>query len=112
MAEFACLRVTPSRDELPGPRCWVIFRRTLGPKPEVKFFLSNAPVTCSLAEFVRVSGVRWPIETGLEESKGEVGMDHYEIRTWLGWHHHMTLTILAHLFLVRLQLLFQKKILR
>lgn len=108
-AEFACLRVTPVRDELPGERCWVIFQRTLGPQPEVKFFLSNAPHTCSLQEFVRVSGLRWPIETGLEEAKGEVGMDHYETRTWLGWHHHMTLTFLAHLFLVRLQLVIQKK---
>jgi SRSO17 transposase len=109
VAEFACLRVTSIRDELPGPRCWAIFRRTLGPKPEVKFFLSNAPLTCSRQEFVRVSGLRWPIETGLEEGKGELGMDHYETRTWLGWHHHMTLSILAHLFLVRLQLVFQKK---
>jgi SRSO17 transposase len=109
VAEFACLRVTPIRDELPGQRCWVIFRRTLGPQPEVKFFLSNAPATCSLPEFVCVSGLRWPIETGLEEAKGEVGMDHYETRTWRGWHHHMTLSILAHLFLVRLQLVSQKK---
>ncbi len=109
VAEFACLRVTSIRDEMPGPRCWAIFRRTLGPKPEVKFFLSNAPLSCSRQEFVRVSGLRWPIETGLEEGKGEVGMDHYETRTWLGWHHHMTLSILAHLFLVRLQLVFQKK---
>ena len=109
VAEFACMRVTPIRDELPGQRCWVIFRRTLGPQPEVKFFLSNAPATCSLPEFVRVSGLRWPIETGLEEAKGEVGMDHYETRTWRGWHHHMTLSILAHLFLVRLQLVSQKK---
>jgi SRSO17 transposase len=109
VAEFACLRVTPVRDGLPGERCWVIFRRTLGPQPEVKFFLSNAPHTCPLQEFVRVSGLRWPIETGLEEAKGEVGMDHYETRTWLGWHHHMTLTFLAHLFLVRLQLVIQKK---
>lgn len=109
VAEFACLRVTPIRDELPGERCWVIFRRTLGPQPEVKFFLSNAPRTCPLHEFVRVSGLRWPVETGLEEGKGEVGMDHYETRTWLGWHHQMTLAILEHLFLVRLQLVIQKK---
>jgi SRSO17 transposase len=108
-AEFAYMRVTPIRDELPGPRCWAIFRRTLGPPSEVKFFLSNAPLTCSRQEFVRVSGLRWPIETGLEEGKGEVGMDQYETRTWLGWHHHMTQSILAHLFLVRLQLVFQKK---
>jgi SRSO17 transposase len=109
VAEFACMRVTPIRDELPGERCWVIFRRTLGAPLEVKYFLSNAPRTCSLQEFVRVSGLRWPVETGLEEGKGEVGMDQYEVRTWLGWQHQMTQAILAHLFLVRLQRVFQKK---
>jgi len=109
VAEFACLRVTPVRDELPGERCWAVFRRTLGRHREVKYFLSNAPSTCPLHEFVRVSGLRWPVETGLEESKGEVGMDQYETRTWLGWHHQMTLASLAHLFLVRLQMVIQKK---
>jgi len=109
VAEFAFLRVTPIRDDLPGPRTWAIFRRTLGAQPEIKFYLSNAPTTCPSSEFVRVSGMRWPVETALEEAKGEVGMDHYETRTWRGWHHHMTLSFLAHLFLVRLQRLFQKK---
>lgn len=109
MAEFADVRVTPIRDELPGQRCWAVFRRSVGPEPEVKYFLSNAPTTCPVAEFVRVSGLRWPIELGLEEGKGEVGMDHYETRTWLGWQHQMTHAILAHLFLVRLQLVIQKK---
>lgn len=109
VAEFAFLRVTPVREGLPGLRSWAIFRRTLGPKPEVKFFLSNAPTTCPRQEFVRVSGLRWPVETALEEAKGEAGMDHYETRTWDGWHHHMTLAILDHLFLVRLQRVFQKK---
>ena len=109
VAEFACLRVTPIRDELPSERCWAIFRRTLGSQPEEKFFLSNAPCTCPRSEFIRVSGLRWPVETGLKENKGAVGMDQYETRTWLGWHHQMTLSILAHLFLVRLQLVIQKK---
>lgn len=109
VAEFACLRVTPVRDELPGERCWAVFRRTVGPQAEVKFYLSNAPATCSLSEFVRVSGLRWPIETGIEEARGEVGMDHYETRSWLGWHHQMAHSILAHLFLVHLQLVIQKK---
>jgi len=109
VADFACLRVTPIRDELPGERCWAIFRRTLGPHPEVKFFLSNAPRTCPPQELVRISGLRWPIETGLKEAKGVVGLDQYETRTWLGWHHQMTLAFLAHLFLVRLQLVLQKK---
>jgi SRSO17 transposase len=111
VAEFACLRVTPVRDELPGERCWAVFRRTLGRQPEMKFFLSNAPCTCPLHEFVRVSGLRWPVETGLEEGKGEVGMDPYETRTWLGWHHQMTLATrsVEHRFRVRLQWVIQKK---
>jgi SRSO17 transposase len=109
LAEFAFLRVTPVRDDLPGPRSWAIFRRTLGAQPEVKFYLSNAPRTCPQHEFVRVSGMRWPVETALEVDKGEAGMDHYETRMWRGWHHPMAHSILAVLFLVRLQLLLQKK---
>lgn len=107
--EFAFLRVTPVRDQLPGARCWAIFRRSLGPQPELKFYLSNAPATCLPAELVRLSGMRWPVETAFEEGKGEVGLDHYQLRTWRGWHHHMVQSFLAHLFLIRLRILFQKK---
>jgi len=109
LAEFACLRVTPVRAHLPGPRCWVIFRRGLRPQAEVKYYLSNAPVDCTLADFVRVSGLRWPIETMLEEAKGELGMDQSETRTWLGWHHHMLQTMVAHWVLMRVRGLLQKK---
>lgn len=109
VAEFTFLRATTVRDGLPGPRVWLVFRRTLEPKPEIKFYFSNAPTTCPREEFIRVSGLRWPIETALEEGKGEVGMDHYETRTWPGWHRHMAHTFLAHLFLTRLRLLWQKK---
>jgi len=109
VAEFASMRATSVRDGLPGPRVWVIFRRSLGIEPEEKYFFSNAPTTCSLTTFARVSGLRWPVETALEEGKGEVGMDHYETRTWPGWHGHMAHTFLAHLFLIRLRVLWQKK---
>jgi SRSO17 transposase len=109
VAEFAVVRVTPVCDQLPGPRGWAVFRRTLGPKPEVKFYLSNAPATCPRQELVRVSGLRWYVETALKENKGQLGMDHHQTRSWPGWHHHMLHAILAHLFLIRLQLLFQKK---
>ncbi|HEU0292167.1 MAG TPA: IS701 family transposase [Anaerolineales bacterium] len=85
LAEFAVLRVTPIQDRLPGFRQWLICRRSLGAHAEVKFYLSNAPSHCTTQELVRVSGLRWPIETTLQEAKGEVGMDHYEVRTWLGW---------------------------
>jgi len=108
VAEFAFLRVTTVRDKLPGPRVWAMFRRSLEPQPELKFYLSNAPLTYAHYELAQLSGLRWPVETTLEEGKGEVGMDHYETRSWRGWHHHMAQTFLAHLFLMRLRLVFKK----
>jgi SRSO17 transposase len=71
---------------------------------EVKVFVTNAPKRTRRAELARMSGQRWPIETAFEEAKGEVGMDHYEVRTWRGWHHQMTQSFLAHYFLVRMRL--------
>lgn len=110
VADFAFLRVTTVRAGLPGPRLWLIFRRSLTAPAEVKTYLSNAPTTCPHTEFVRVSGLRWPIETALEEGKGEAGMDQYETRTWVGWHHHMAHTFIAHLFLTLLRRVFEKRV--
>ena len=50
-----------------------------------------------------MAGLRWPIEICFEEGKQYLGMGDYEVRSWRGWHHHMTLCILAHHFLVRAQ---------
>src|SRR5437763_7127745 len=97
------------RDDTPRvawSEVWVLFRRAHGApgaEPEIKIYLSNAPEDTPLAELVRVSGMRWPIESCFEEGKSEVGLDQYELRSWPGWHHHMTLVILAHHFLVRMQ---------
>ena len=66
------------------------------------------PAHTPVAALVRVAGMRWPIETAFEESKGGLGLDHYEVRSWLGWHHHMTLCLLAHHFLVRARLRVKK----
>jgi SRSO17 transposase len=108
VCDFAFLRIIESRNNLPGPEVWLIIRRNLDDPTEIKFYLSNAPATTPLIEFVRLSGMRWPIETIFEEAKGEVGFDHYEMRSWLGWHHHMLLVSLAHHFLVRLRIRFQQ----
>lgn len=105
--EFACLRVIESRANLPAAELWLIIRRNLEDPAIVKYYCSNAPIDTSLTEFVRISGMRWPIETIFEEAKGEVGLDHYEMRSWLGWHHHMLLVALAHHFLMRLKIRFQ-----
>ena len=108
VADFAFLRVTTIRAGLPGSRVWAIFRRSRGKDPELIYYLSNAPTTCPRTELVRVSGLRWPIETALEEGKSEVGMDQYETRGWVSWHHHMAHAFMAHLFLVHLCLVFKK----
>jgi len=107
VCDFAFLRVVESRANLPGPEVWLIVRRNLDDPTEIKFYFSNAPANTPLIEFVRISGMRWPIETIFEEAKGEVGFDHYETRSWIGWHHHMLLSALAHHFLVRLRVRFQ-----
>jgi SRSO17 transposase len=104
VCEFAFLRVWESRQHLPGPELWLVMRRNLDNPAEIKFYLSNAPADVPWLELVRLSGMRWPIETIFEEAKGEVGLDQYEMRSWLGWQHHMLWVALAHHFLVRLRL--------
>lgn len=110
-AQFAFLRATSKRGRRPGHAVWVIFRRGLEVGAEIKVYLSNAPANCPHTTLVKVSGLRWPIETAIEEAKSELGMDHYETRTWCGWHHQMTLTFMAHHFLLRLRLHLKKRVL-
>jgi hypothetical protein len=66
----------------------------------VKTYLSNAPADTSQATLVWLLGMRWPIELAIRDGKEELGMDHYEVRSWRGWHHHLTITLLAQHFLV------------
>lgn len=103
VAAFAFRRVVAVRDGLPGPEAWLVLRRSLGEEPELKTYLSNASSATPRTELARVSGMRWPVETGLEDGKDHLGLGDYMVRTWLGWHHHMTAGILAHHFLVRVQ---------
>jgi SRSO17 transposase len=107
VADFAAFRVNNVRKALPGSEVWLILRRDVVTR-EVKFYLSNAPAETELTTLVRISGMRWPIETCFEDSKQMLGMGDYEVRSWIGWNHHMTLCMLAHHFLVRLQREFKK----
>jgi len=108
VADFAAIRVIGVRDGLPGPEVWLVLRRHVG-TGELKTYLSNAPADTALDTLVRMSGMRWPIETCFEDGKQLLGMGDYEVRSWAGWHHHMTLVILAHFFVVRLGLRWKKK---
>jgi SRSO17 transposase len=100
VARFAALRVIAVREGLPGPEVWLVVRRN-PLTGELKTSLSNAPGDLALATLVRLSGMRWPIETCCEDGKQSLGMGDDEVRGWRGWHHPMTLCILAHFFLVR-----------
>jgi len=109
VCDFACVRVIEVRDSLPGPERWLIIRRNIDNPTEIKFYFSNAPAEIDPLELVRISGMRWPVEIIFRAGKVEVGFDHYELRSWLGWHHHMFFTFLAHLFLVRMRIFFKKR---
>jgi SRSO17 transposase len=63
------------------------------------YYVAFTPTGTTLEEMVSVAGTRWTIETSFETAKGEVGLDHYEVRSWFGWYRHITLAMLAHAFL-------------
>jgi hypothetical protein len=70
-------------------------RRSITDPTELTFYLTHAPKGTSLDKLVQVAGLRWPIESLFEQGKGEVGLDQYEVRSWVGWHRHITLSMFA-----------------
>lgn len=98
-AAFARVRVVVERDDLPGPELWLVVERSLEQEPKVKYYLSNASTDTPLLKLVQVGHTRWPVEDCFLQGKQELGLDAYEVRGWLGWHHHMTLVMVAMWFL-------------
>lgn len=84
----------------PGWRRWVLFRRSLDETEELAFYLAAGPARATLTRLARTAGARWSIEGGFESAKQEVGLADYEVRSWTGWHRHVTLSLLAHAILV------------
>ena len=78
---------------------WLLVRRSVSSPEEMAYYRAYAPEEIPLAELARVAATRWTIEECFERAKGEVGLDHYEVRRWEGWHRHITLCLLAHAFL-------------
>lgn len=107
-ARFATFRVRPARQKgrLPEPEQWLLIEETNQPKRPFKFYLSNMPADTSTKELVRLAKLRWRIERDYQELKGELGLDHFEGRTWLGFHHHVALCSAAHAFLAIRRALF------
>jgi SRSO17 transposase len=83
-----------------GPRERLVVIRTVAQEPQVWYTLSNAPAEVPLLRVAGAHGRRHGVEELLQAGKGEVGLGHYEVRSWVGWHHHMTLSLLALWFLI------------
>jgi SRSO17 transposase len=79
----------------PGWCRWLLVRRRMSEPQELQAYVVFAPQDTTLAEVVRVAGTRWTIESGFEAAKSEVGLDHYEVRSWTGWYRHITLAMWA-----------------
>jgi SRSO17 transposase len=101
--DWAWLEVDAEPASRGGWRSWILMRRSLSEPSKRADYRAWGPPQTTLTEVVRVAGRRWRIEAGLEQAKGEVGLDHYEVRTWTGWYRHITLALLAHAVLVVLR---------
>jgi SRSO17 transposase len=78
----------------------LLVRRSLGQEPELKYHRSNAPEEVPMARLAAQRSLRWTIEEDIKAGKGTTGLDEYETRGWLGWHHHTALSMLALFFLM------------
>src|SRR5262249_50230500 len=74
---------------------WLLVRRSIGEPSEVAFFACGGPPDTSLEELVGGAGARWAIEDLFELAKGDCGLDEYEVRSWVGWYRHVTLSLFA-----------------
>jgi SRSO17 transposase len=83
--------------QMPGER-WLLVRRSLS-DATLAYYVCYAPPETDLQTMVHVAGKRWTVEECFEATKGEVGLDHYEVRSWHGWYRHITLAMIAHAYL-------------
>jgi len=107
--EFTRRRIILSSAGLPQKTVWLLIRRTLSDDPQYSFFISNASSSTRLKTLVWLSGLRWAIEQCFEETKTELGMDHYEVRKFPGWQHHILTCMMGHFFLWHLKIRMGKK---
>jgi SRSO17 transposase len=107
--DFAAVRAWAVRHRQPGPPIWVLIRRSLEETPEIKYYVSNGDAETMLSVMALVACTRHQVEDFFEDTKGYLGLSQYETRSWVGWHHHMTLVGLAHLFVSVTRLRLKKK---
>ena len=82
---------------------WLLARRRSSAPTAIADYVASGPQQTSLDELARVVGTRWAVAERVEPAKGEVGLDHYEVRSWQGWYRHITLALFAHADLTALR---------
>lgn len=107
-SRFLALRVRPANIELRRAAhaadrelevCWLVAEWPADKQEPVKYWLSNLPADSALRQLVRLAKLRWRIEHDDRALKDALGLDHFEGRSYRGWHHHVTLVSVAHGFL-------------
>jgi SRSO17 transposase len=102
-ARFWAARVQTAHDwnhgQAPGPEVWLMVEWPAGEPEPAKYYLCDLPKNASLRQLVATTRGRWRVEQDYQQMKEELGLDHFEGRSWTGWHHHVTMVMLAHLFL-------------
>lgn len=83
----------------PGKVAWLLMEWPKGADEPTKYYLCDLPADWSVRKLVSTARGRWRVEQDYQQLKEELGLDHFEGRSWTGWHHHVTLVMLAHLFL-------------
>jgi len=103
-SHFLAMRVRPANHEIPRnadgslPECWLIVEWPPGKSEPTDYWLSDLPLDTPLQQLVRLAKIRWRIEHDYRELKDGLGLDHFEGRSYTGWHRHVTLTALAQAF--------------
>jgi len=96
--DWACLALP--YEARPGWAHWLLVRRSLSDPTDRAYYRVYGRADTPPTAMVAIAGRRWCIETAFEEAKSLVGLDHYEVRRWAGWHRHVTLVLLAYAALV------------
>jgi SRSO17 transposase len=113
-SRFAALRVQPAHGHIQQapeqPMVWVLIDWPVGADKPEHYWFSNLPESTGLRRLVRHAMLRWHCEQDYQQAKEELGLDHYEGRGWLGWHHHVTMVQIAQTFLAMERLRQQKKL--
>jgi SRSO17 transposase len=102
-SRFWAQRVQTAHDwnhgKAPGKEVWLLVEWPAGESEPAKYYLCDLPKSTSLRPLVATARGRWRVEQDYQHMKEELGLDHFEGRSWTGWHHHVTMVMLAHLFL-------------